>query len=158
YYPAPTLESARRISEDLRAAGVRDSLMHVISKDAAGVAKLRIPAANYLETLDLVRDGLIGSAIGFGAGLVGVGLLKSLEPFGPNVPSIVYLATLVAATMFGAWEGGLTGIASQNSKLAGFQDDLQAGHCLILVYALQEQEARVVQMMRTRHPEAQLAA
>jgi hypothetical protein len=158
YYTAPTLDSARCISDDLRAVGVQDFFLHVIAKDAAGLEQRHIPAGNYLETLDLVRDGLIGSAIGFGAGLIGAALLKVFAPFGPHVPNIVYFATIAAATVFGAWEGGLTGIASENKKLAKFHDDLEAGRCLLLIYALQEQESTVLQMMHTRHPEAQLAA
>ncbi|MFL6600408.1 MAG: hypothetical protein ACJ8R9_03685 [Steroidobacteraceae bacterium] len=158
YYTAPTLDSARRISDDVHEVGVQDFFLHVIAKDAAGLAQRHIPAGNYLETLDLVRDGLIGSAIGLCAGLLGAALLKVFAPFGPHLPNIVYFATIAAATLFGAWEGGLTGIASENKKLAKFHDDLEAGRCLILIYALQEQEAAVVRMMRTRHPEAQLAA
>ena len=158
YYTAPTLDSARRISDDLHAIGVRDSFLHVIAKDEAGLEQRHIPAGNYLETLDLVRDGLIGSAVGFCAGLIGAVLLKLFAPFGPHVPNIVYLATVAAATLFGAWEGGLTGIASENKKLAKFHDDLEAGRCLLLIYALKEQEPTVVGMMRVRHPEAQLAA
>jgi hypothetical protein len=158
YYTAPTLDSARRISDDLQAVGVQDFFLHVISKDEAGLEQRNIPAGNYLETLDLVRDGLIGSALGFCAGLIGAVLLKLFAPFGPHVPNIVYFATIAAATLFGAWEGGLTGIASENKKLAKFHDDLEAGRCLLLIYALQEQEPAVLRTMRVRHPEAQLAA
>lgn len=158
YYTAPTLDSARRVSDDLHEVGIQDFFLHVIAKDAAGLEQRHIPAGNYLETLDLVRDGLIGSAIGFCAGLLGVALLKVFAPFGPHLPNIVYFAAIAAATLFGAWEGGLTGIASENKKLAKFHDDLEAGRCLILIYALREQEAAVVGMMRVRHPEAQLAA
>ena len=158
YYPAPTLDSARHISDDLHAVGVRDSFLHVISKDEAGLDERHIPSGNYLETLDLVRDGFIGSAIGFLVGLIGVGLLKLFEPFGPNIPGLVYFATVAAATLFGAWEGGLTGIATENKKLAMFHNDIEAGRCLVLIYVLQDQEAAVMQMMRARHPEAELAA
>jgi hypothetical protein len=158
YYTAPPLDSARHISDDLHAVGVRDFFLHVIAKDEAGLEQRHIPGGNYLETLDLVRDGLIGTAIGLCAGLIGAALLKLFAPFGPNVPNIVYFATVAAATLFGAWEGGLTGIASENKKLAKFHDDLEAGRCLILIYALQEQEAAVVRTMQVRHPEAQLAA
>jgi hypothetical protein len=158
YYPAPTLDSARHISDDLHAVGVRNLFLHAISKDEAGLAERHIPSSNYLETLDLVRDGLIGSAIGFSAGLLGIGLLKVFEPFGPHVSNIVYFATVAVATLFGAWEGGLTGIATENKKLAMFHNDIEAGRCLLLIYAPKDQEAAVTQMMRARHPEAQLAA
>ena len=158
YYPAPTLDSTLHISDDLHAVGVKDCFLHVISKDEAGLKVRNIHSGNYLETLDLVRDGFMGSATGFFAGLIGVGLLKLFEPFGPHLPSIVYFATVAAATLFGAWEGGLTGIATENKKLAKFHDDLEAGRCLILIYAREEQETAVLQSMRVRHPEAQLAA
>ena len=158
YYLAPTLDSAHHISDDLHALGVRDSFLHVIAVDEAGLKQWNIPSANYLETLDLVRDGFIGSAIGFFTGLIGVGLLRLFEPFGPAVPGSAYFATVAAATLFGAWEGGLTGIATENKKLAEFHSDIEAGRCLILIYAPREQEAAVRAMLRARHPEAEFAA
>lgn len=158
YYTAPTLDSARRISDDLHAVGVRDSFLHVISRDEAGLEQRHIPSGNYLETLDLVRDGLIGSAIGLCAGLIGAALLELFAPFGPNVPNIVYFATVAAATLFGAWEGGLTGIATENRKLARFHDDIERGWYLILIYTPKDQEMAVREMMRARHPGAVLAA
>jgi hypothetical protein len=158
YYLARTLESTRRISGDVRAVGVSASLLHVISKDEAGLQKEHIHSSNYLETLDLIRDGLIGAAIGFVAGVIGVGLLQYFQPFGPAVPRVVYFATVAVAMLFGAWEGGLTGIATENRKLAGFHDDIERGGYLILIYAPRDQEAAVRTMMRSRHREAELAA
>ena len=158
YYLAPTLDSTHHISNDVHAVGVKDFFLHVISRDEAGLTKQHIHSSNYLETLDLIRDGFIGGAIGFIPGLIGVGLLKLFEPFGPNVPGIVYFATVAVAILFGAWEGGLTGIATENKKLAKFHNDVEAGRYLILIYAPKEQEATVTEMMRARHPEAELAA
>ena len=158
YSLARTLESTRRISDDVRAAGVSDFLVHVISKDEAGLQKEHIHSSNYLETLDLIRDGLIGAAIGSIAGVIGVGLLLYFQPFGPAVPRIIYFATVAVAMLFGAWEGGLTGIASENRKLAGFHDDIERGWYLILIYAPRDEEAAVRTMMRSRHREAELAA
>jgi hypothetical protein len=158
YYLAPTLDSTLHISDDLHAVGVKDFFLHVISKDEAGLKIRNIHSGNYLETLDLVRDVFIGTAIGFIPGLIGVGLLELFEPFGPHVPGSVYFAIIAAATLFGAWQGGLTGIATENKKLAKFHDDIEAGRYLILIYALQEQEATVREMMLARHPEAELAA
>jgi hypothetical protein len=158
YYLAPTLESTQRISSDVRAVGVNDFLLHVISKDEAGLQKQHIHSSNYLETLDLIRDGLLGAAIGFIPGVIGVGLLRYFEPFGPNVPRVVYFAMVAVAILFGAWEGGLTGIATENRKLAKFHDEIERGCYLILIYTPKEQEATVREMMRSRHPGAALAA
>jgi hypothetical protein len=158
YYLARTLESTRGISDDVRAVGVNDSLLHVITQDEAGLQKEHIHSSNYLETLDLIRDGLIGAATGFVAGVIGVGLLQYFQPFGAAVPRVVYVATVAAAVLFGAWEGGLTGIATENRKLAGFHDDIGRGGYLILIYAPRDQEAAVRTMMRSRHRDAELAA
>jgi hypothetical protein len=158
YYLAPTLDSTHRIAEDVHAVGVDEFFLHVISRDEAGLHAQHIPCGNWLETLDLVRDGLIGAAIGLPVGLSGIGLLSYFQPFGPHMPALVYYATVATAILFCAWEGGLTGIATENRKLAGFHHDLEAGRYLILIYALQWQEAVVRQMMRARHPAAQLAA
>lgn len=160
YYLAPTLSSTHDVSDDLHEAGIKDYYLHVICKDEAGLMKQHIHSSNYLETLDIVRDGFIGAALGFVAGLIGIGLLMYFRPFGPDidVPTFVYVLLVGAATLFGAWEGGLFGIDSENNKLKRFHDDITAGKYLILVYVRKHQEATVRKMMEERHPEAVLAA
>jgi hypothetical protein len=158
YFLAPTLESTRQISDDLHAAGVKDFFLHVISKDESGLRTQHIHSSNYLETLDLVRDGFIGAGIGLLVGVLLVLAAMYFEPFGPDVPPFVYVLIAGFATLFGAWEGGLTGIASKNRKLAKFQHDIDAGRYLILVYAPKERGVAVRSMMRAKHPESELVA
>lgn len=157
YYLAPTLESTHGVSDDLHDVGVKDFFVHVVSRDEAGLTKQHIHSSNYLETLDVVRDGIIGAAVGFCVGLLGVWLIEQFDPFGVEVPSLVYFALVGVATLFGAWEGGLIGIGIENSKLAKYHDDIEAGRFLVLIYALKEQEQAVRGMMQERHPEAELA-
>lgn len=158
YYLAPTLVTTHQVSDDLHAAGIKDFFLHVVSKDEAGLKREHIHSSNYLETRDLVRDGLIGAAFGAAGGLIGAGLLAAYEPFGPDVPRFVYIAIVVVVTMFGAWVGGLTGIASENRKLQQFHDDIEAGRYLILIYARKRQAFAVKTMMRAKHPDAKLVA
>jgi hypothetical protein len=158
YYLAPTLDSTQQVSDDLHAAGVKDFFLHVVAKDESGLTQQHIHSSNYLETLDIVSHGFIGAGIGFVGGLIAAGLLVLFEPFGPDVPGFVFVVIVVVATMFGAWEGGLTGIGTENRKLRRFHQDIEAGKYLILIYARKEQEMTVRQMMRSRHPEAELAA
>ena len=158
YYLAPTLESTHQVSDDLHAAGVKDFFLHVISKDESGLKQQHIHSSNYLETLDIVRDGFIGAALGFIVGLIGAAFVRFVEPVGPDLPRIVYVLIVAVLTMFGAWIGGLTGIATENNKLKRFHDDIEAGKYLILIYARKEQGPAVEALMRTRHPETELAA
>ena len=129
YYLAPTLKSTHDISDDLHEVGINDYFLHVVSRDESGLKQQHIHSSNYLETLDLIRDGMIGAIVGFLAGLLGVWALQYFEPFGPNVqvPPFVYYLIVAVATLFGAWEGGLIGVASENKKLSRFHDDLEAG-------------------------------
>ena len=160
YYLTSTLSSTHDVSEDLHQAGVKDFYLHVICKDECGLKKQHIHSSNYLETLDVVRDGFIGAALGFIAGLVGIALLMYFRPFGASVevPTFVYAILVGAATLFGAWEGGLAGIGAENKKLARFHDDIAAGKYLILVYVRKHQEGTVRQMMKERHADAELVA
>ena len=156
YYLAPGLESAQRVSDDLHDVGISDFFLHVIAKDESGLIKRQIHSGNYLETLDVIREGFLGAMIGFVAGLIGAALLNYYGPF-EDVPGVVNVALVAVATLFGAWAGGLVGIENENKKLARFHDDLETGKYLILIYARKEQESAVGEMMRTRHPEAELA-
>lgn len=158
YYISPTLKSTKEISEDLHAIGVDDWFLHIVSKDEGGLARTRLHSSNYLETLDLVRDGLIGAGMGFAAGLLLAGVSMSAELFGPDVPLLAYAAMIFVLSCFGAWVGGLVGVASENKKISAFHEEIEAGKYVILIYAKKDQEERIKQMMATRHPEGQLAA
>ncbi len=158
YYLSPSLASTEQISNDLHAAGIKDFYIHVISKDESGLRRQHVHSSNYLETLDVMRVGFLGAFFGFVAGLIGVELLRYFEPFGPGVPNMVYGAVVVLGTLFGAWEGGLIGVGSENKKLERFHDDIEAGRFLILIYARKELEATVRAMMADRHREAEFVA
>ncbi len=156
YYVAPGLESTSRVSDDLHDVEIDDFFVHVIAKDESGLKQRHIHSGNYLETLDVVREGVLGAAIGMFAGVVGCVLLDNFGPF-ENIPWFVFVALTVVATLFGAWEGGLIGVEKENKKLERFHDDIEAGKYLILIYARRDQEAAVRHMMSRRHPEAEFA-
>lgn len=158
YYLAPTLKSTQQISNDLQAVGVMDWFLHIIARDEAGLKREHLHSSNYLETTDLLRDGLIGANIGFILAVIAAGAVWFFEPFGPETPKVMYFFVVVVFTLFGAWVGGLTGIDKENKKLRRFHDDLEAGKYLILIYARKEQEEAIRDMMRAQHPEARLAA
>ena len=158
YYVSPTLKSTQQISEDLTAVGVNDWFVHVVSKDESGLSKQRLHSSNYLETLDVIRDGLIGACLGGIAGLILAIIAAASELCGPDVPWYGYAAILVVLGCFGAWVGGLTGIASENKKLATFNSEIDAGKYIVLIYAKASQEGPIARMMQEKHPETKLGA
>lgn len=154
YYLAPSLVSTHQVSDDLHAVGVEDWLLHVVSKDEEGLKKEKIHSSNWLETTDILRDGFIGANFGFIGGVLGAGALMLFEPFGPNIPGVVYFFIVVVGTLFGAWVGGLTGMDSENRKLRRFHSEIEAGKYLILIYSPKGMGVRIRKMMTERHPEA----
>ena len=158
YYLSPTLKSTQQISDDLHEVGINDWFIHVISKDEAGLKKEQIHSSNYLETLDILRNGGIGGLIGFIVGVFAAGALMFFKPFGPQIPELVYLIVIVLLTLFGIWEGGLAGVALENRKLSKFRDELEDGKYLILIYTLKKQNKTIKSMMKAKHPEANLVA
>jgi len=158
YYLSPTLESTRAVSDDLHRAGIGDWAIHVISNDEAGLTRERIHSSNYVETLDFVRTGLLGAYIGFFVGMFGAFLLMATQTFGTNTPVSAYLATMLFATLFGAWMGGMLGFGVENSKLSQFHDDIQSGQYLILIYSKKGSEETIKVMMREKHPESEHVA
>jgi hypothetical protein len=158
YYLAPTLKDTHQISDDLHDVGVNDWFLHVVSKDEAGLKKEKLHSSNYLETLDLIRDGFIGANLGFVVGVIGSGLMMYFQPFGPEMPKFVYLIILALATLFGAWEGGLFGVATENQKLKRWHEQIESGKYLVLIYAQKGQGETIKQMMSDRHAEARHVA
>ena len=61
YFLASSLSCTQDVSDDLHQAGVSDFYLHVISRDESGLKKQQIHSSNYLETLDVIRDGFIGA-------------------------------------------------------------------------------------------------
>ncbi len=158
YYLSPTLDSAHKISDDLHEAGVDDWFIHVISKDNSGLKKEQIHSGNYIEKLDILRYGIIGAVIGFICGLVVAGIVMLTEPFGSEAKDIVYYGIVILLACFGAWSGGLTGVASESRKIAEFHSDVESGKYLILIYARKNMENVIKEMMKKKHPESTLEA
>jgi len=158
YYLAPDLESTQKISDDLHDVGVIDWFLHVIARDEAGLKREHIHSSNYLETTDLIRDGLIGANLGLIVAVLAAGALMFFEPFGANTPKVIYIFILIFFTLFGAWVGGITGLDNENKKLRRFREDIDAGKYLILLYIRQEKEETIREMMKDRHGEARLVA
>jgi hypothetical protein len=158
YYLTPSLVSTQQISDDLHAVGMEDWLLHVVSKDEAGLKKEKIHSSNWLETTDLLRDGFIGANIGFIVGVLTAGTILLLELFGPHVPKIAFFFIVVVATLFGAWVGGLIGMDSENRKLKRFHEDIETGKYLILIYAPKGMGEKIKAMMNKRHTEARHVA
>ena len=154
YYLTGDLDSTEQISVDLHATGISDWNFHVWSKDEAGLYRRHIHSANFIQKLDVVRFAERGALVGFVCALIVTGYVVATDPFGPDVGGLVYVAIFGFVTLFGAWVGGLTGLARENQKLAAYHEQIEAGKYLILIDVRRSEEERVRGLMAANHPEA----
>jgi hypothetical protein len=147
-----------KVADDLHQEGLEDFYLHVISKDAAGLIEKHIHSSNYIETLDLFRGTTIGGLIGFTVSLLASIYAYNAQIFGQEISTLYYFIFILFVTLFGIWEGGLYGVASENQKIKPFLDEIEKGKYLVLVYAEKEQEDNIRNMMEREHPESKLVA
>ncbi len=155
YYLTGNLDSTERISADLHREGISDWHFHVLSKDEAGLYKRHVHSANFIHKLDMVRYAERGALIGFVVALVATAYVVMAEPFGSSVSGLVYVAIFGFITLFGAWVGGLSGIAKENQQIAAYHDEIAAGKYLLLIDVHATEEDRVKALLAQRHAEAQ---
>ena len=158
YYLVPNLASTGKVSSDLHNSGIADWFIHIISEDEQGLTRDHLHSSNYLETLDIVREAIIGVIFGFMGGLIVALIFKITQPFGQEIPFLAYISVVVVCSMFGCWVGGLDGWAHRNRKIERFMPDIEAGKNLVLIYARDHQLDTILTMMVEKHPEAALAA
>jgi hypothetical protein len=156
YYLTSNLDSTEQISNDIHEAGITDWHFHVISKDEAGLYRRHIQAANLFQKHDIIRYGERGALVGFCLALLATGYAMGTEVFGTRASGFIYIATFAFITLFGAWLGGLTGLATENQAIAQFHDEINSGQYLILIDVRGPQEEAIRTLMATKHPEARL--
>lgn len=156
YYLAPTLEEAREIAGYLKK--ILSGQLYVVGNDEERIERENLPSGNYLETRDIVRCAMIGIGAGLIGGPVIALILFYFRAFGPGVPDTAYYILAAVVVLFGAWEGGLTGIAKVNRKLSDLRERVGFDRYLILVYARHSQERLITECMRNRYPATRLVA
>jgi hypothetical protein len=155
YYLTDSLDSCEQISRDIHEAGINDGHFHVLSKDVAGLYKRHIHSANYLQTLDIVRNLERGAMVGFILAVLVTTWVATQKTFGEG-SGLMYFAIFGFVTLFGAWAGGLVGVSTENQKIRNFHDEIESGKFLVMVDLKAEQVESVESLMKQKHPQVPL--
>ena len=152
YVTLPDLASARQLANDLLLARIEDRHMHFLARRGTDLGELH--EASYLQKTDAMHGAFTGLVIG---GVVGVLVGLMLVYFPPGGASIQLVAVLIAAIVgagLGIWIASMVGLQVPNSRLRGFEADIQEGKILLMldVPASRYEEVRAI-IART-HPEA----
>lgn len=152
YITLPDLPSAKRLADDLLLARVEDRYMHFLARRGTDLGELH--QASYVHKTDALHAASTGLVIGAVLGiLVGLGVVY-FPPGGQPIPlGAVLIGALVGAGL-GVAIATMVGLQVPNSRLKGFDQDLQQGKILLMldVPAARYEELRAI-IART-HPEA----
>ena len=152
YVTLPNLASAKKLADDLLLARIEDRHMQFLARRGTDLGELH--EASYLQKTDAVHGALMGMVIG---GVVGICVGLAVVHFPPGGMSVQLVAVLIAAIVgafLGTWIAGMVGLQVPNSRLKGFDHEIQEGKILLIldVPASRYEEIRAV-IART-HPEA----
>jgi len=152
YVTLPDLASARRLANDLLLARIEDKHMHFLARRGTDLGELH--EASYLQKTDAVHGAFTGLVIG---GIVGVLVGLLLVYFPPGGVSIQLVAVLIAAVVgafLGVWMSSMLGLQVPNSRLKGFEHDLEEGKILLMLDVPAGRNAEIHEIIARTHPEA----
>ena len=152
YVTLPDLQSARNLANDLLLARIEDRHMHFLARRGTDLGELH--QASYLQKTDTTHGAAVGFVIGGFVGIcVGIALLY-FPPGGISVQLVAVLIAAIVGALLGTWGAAMVGLQVPNSRLKGFEHDIEEGKILLMldVPASRYQEVRAI-IART-HPEA----
>ena len=152
YVTLPDLASARRLANDLLLARIEDKHMHFLARRGTDLGELH--EASYLQKTDAVHGAFTGLVIG---GVVGVLVGLLLVYFPPGNVSIQLVAVLIAAVVgafLGVWMSTMLGLQVPNTRLKGFEQDLEEGRILLMLDVPAGRNTEIHEIIARTHPEA----
>ena len=152
YVTLPDVSSARQLANDLLLARIEDKHMHFLARRGTDLGELH--EASYLHKTDTVHGAFVGLVVG---GLMGVMVGLLLINFPPQGVTLQLGAVLVAALVgaaLGTWVASMVGLQVPNSRLKGFEKDIEEGKLLLMLDVPAGRFQEVHDAIARTHPEA----
>ena len=152
YVTLPDVSSARGVANDLLLARIEDKHMHFLARRGTDLGEHH--EASYLQKTDTVHGAFVGLVIG---GLMGVLVGLLLVNYPPQGVSLQLVAVLIAAIVgagLGTWVASMVGMQVPNSRLKGFEGELQDGKILLMLDVPSGRYEEVRSVIARTHPEA----
>lgn len=138
-YLTDTLAEARAAILAARNAGAADDDIALVARN--DIEMEVIPEDRRNASTDFVPAALKGAVAGGGAGLVAGLVAVAIPAFGVTLAGAAAIAAVGAAA--GTWSSALVGSALPDPVRRRFEDEIKAGHILVVVDAAEEDLAHV---------------
>ena len=152
YVTLPDVSSARKLANDLLLARIEDKHMHFLARRGTDLGELH--EASDLQKTDTVHGASVGFVIG---GLMGVLVGMLLVNFPPEGVTLQLVAVLIAAIVgagLGTWVASMVGLQVPNSRLKGFEHELEEGKILLMLDVPSGRYDELRTIIARTHPEA----
>ena len=154
YFLLPSVGSARQVVNELLLARIDDHHIHVMAREGTTLGDL--PQANLLQRSDFIHGVEIGLSVGGATGIVAGLIAVAFPPQGIVLGGWTMLVMALAGALIGAWVAGMIGTDIPNSQLREFTTAVADGQILMMVDVPKSKVAKVTEMIRKHHPEADM--
>ncbi len=152
YVTLPDTSSAKKLADDLLLARIEDRHMHFLARRGTDLGELH--EASYLQKSDAMHGAAVGLVIGGVLGILLGLFLVYFPPGGASLQMVTVLITAVIGGALGAWVATMVGLQVPNSRLKGFDPELEEGKVLLMLDVPSGRFEEVRSIIARTHPEA----
>lgn len=152
YVTLPDLASARQLANDLLLARIEDKHMHFLARRGTDLGELH--QASYLQKTDTVHGAFVGLVIGGLMGVIVGMLIMQFPPAGVKLQFVTVLIAAIVGAALGTWVASMVGLQVPNSRLRGFDPDIQEGKILLMLDVPAGRYEEIRNIIARAHPEA----
>jgi len=156
YFLIPTIDSAKKIVDELLLARVDERHIHIAAADHHALIEAHLPEASLLQESDFIpaveRGLAVGGATGILAGIAAV----AVPGLGLALGGGAILGIGLAGAGLGAWVSSMIGISAPSSRLKEFETAIKNGELLMMVDVAKSRVEDITDLVKSHHPEAQI--
>ncbi|MFO7604621.1 MAG: DUF1269 domain-containing protein [Gammaproteobacteria bacterium] len=154
YFLLPSLQTSRKVYEELLLAHVPERNIHIVARDEAMLGDM--PRAGLLQTSDIIHGTQLGFIIGGFTGALLGSLAATTGWIVPGMEVWSVVSITVGGAFLGSWTSSMVAINIPNSRLKNFQNDIAAGHLLFMVDVPASRVDEIRNRVKAHHPEADM--
>ena len=152
YVTLPDVASARSVANDLLLARIDDRHMRFLARRGTDLGELH--EASYFHKTDAIHGAFVGLVIGGVLGAVVGAFLVNYPPQGASLEMVAILVAALVGAMLGVWVATMVGLQVPNSRLRGFEKDLEDGKVLLMLDVPSRRFEELRDIIARKHPEA----
>lgn len=152
YVTLPDVASAKQLCNDLLLARIEDRRMRFLARRGTDLDGLH--EASYLHKTDAIHGGVVGLLLGGVLGAIAGAVIVNFPPEGISLEMVAVLICALVGAALGAWVATMVGLQVPNSRLKGFEPDIESGRILLILDVPSSRYEEVRDIIARKHPEA----